>query len=223
MSAFKVDRSVDQKTAADGNGSGPPARAVEQRSLGRRLTATSARFRRTAPSENSPRRAGLCQCQLYLETRRRQRQLRGARPTGNGRDRQFAARSPSGHRLVAHFRWRAAYWLGRGLTLPATCCRWRQSAIWRPTCTSHAAIWQLLPQWRVTDRAACTPLGALQGRRRAGRWRGSAQYETVQHHSLVVSSACKPSVGSPPGPGWRPDPIAAQGLGSARRSVPRPH
>ena len=85
-SSSEVDRSFEQKTMTDSNGSGAPARAVEQRSLGPRLTAISAGFRRTAASENSPPRAGLRRCQLYLETRRHRRQIRGARPTVAGTD-----------------------------------------------------------------------------------------------------------------------------------------
>ena len=84
-SACREQQAVDETTATGDVGSGAPARAVEQRSLGRRLTAISARFRRTAASENPPRRAGLCQCQRYLETGRRRHELRGARPTGTGR------------------------------------------------------------------------------------------------------------------------------------------
>ncbi len=48
------------------------------------------------------------------------------------------------------------------------------------------------------DPSRCMhPHEGPQGRRHAGRWRRSAPSETVNHHSIDVSSACKPSVGSP--------------------------
>ena len=63
-------------------------------------------------------------------------------PATVGRDGQFAARSPSGHRFVAHFRWRAAYWLGRGRTLPASSGRWQRTALQSLAC-------RLEPSWRL--------------------------------------------------------------------------
>ena len=60
LRGFGCDRSKDC------NGSAAPARADEQRSLGRRPTAIGAGFHRTAASEKLSPRARVYQCQLYL-------------------------------------------------------------------------------------------------------------------------------------------------------------
>lgn len=67
-------------------GSAAPTRAVEQRSLGSRLTATSARFRRVAATENSAREPAFANVSCTLRPVVADVKLRGARTAGSGRN-----------------------------------------------------------------------------------------------------------------------------------------
>ena len=93
--------------------------------------------------------------------------------------------------------------------LPRTCHSWPASLGHLPTLAVGGYLAPYLHLARC-DLAALSalprgqshrmgPTRAAQGRRHAGRWRRAAPSETVVDHSLVVSSACKPLVGSPAG------------------------
>ncbi len=87
--------------------------------MGRRPTAIGVRLRRTAASEKSSPRAAVWQCQLYLQTGHRGRELRGARTAGSGRDCEFAAVPVSRHWQPARKSSVAAVGAGNESSVPA--------------------------------------------------------------------------------------------------------